>query len=144
IRLFDVEGPLSTRRAPGLVAPITFAGEVPPGIEVVPVIYLRESALRRGGPEGARDLAAQVWREVDARAREAHLAVRELKMDCDWSEGTRAAYFTFLATLRDLARPTGITLSATIRLHQIKYRERTGVPPVDRGMLMFYNIGRIG
>jgi hypothetical protein len=24
----------------------------------------------------------------------------------------------------------------------VKYRERTGVPPVDRGMLMFYNMGR--
>jgi hypothetical protein len=24
----------------------------------------------------------------------------------------------------------------------VKYRERTGVPPVDRGMLMFYNMGK--
>ena len=35
----------------------------------------------------------------------------------------------------------GIKVSATIRLHQIKYFEQTGVPPVNRGMLMFYNMG---
>jgi hypothetical protein len=34
-----------------------------------------------------------------------------------------------------------LPLSATIRLHQVKYRERTGVPPVSRGTLMFYNMG---
>ena len=34
-------------------------------------------------------------------------------------------------------------LSATIRLHQVKYREKTGVPPVDYGVLMYYNMGRI-
>ena len=34
-------------------------------------------------------------------------------------------------------------LSATIRLHQYKFPEKTGVPPVSRGMLMFYNTGDI-
>jgi len=36
-----------------------------------------------------------------------------------------------------------IRLSATIRLHQIKYVEKTGVPPVERGMLMYYNMGKV-
>jgi len=35
-----------------------------------------------------------------------------------------------------------VTLSSTIRLHQVKHRETTGVPPVERGMLMFYNMGK--
>ncbi len=34
-----------------------------------------------------------------------------------------------------------MVLSATIRLHQVKYFETTGVPPVKSGMLMFYNTG---
>jgi hypothetical protein len=33
--------------------------------------------------------------------------------------------------------------SATIRLHQVKYFTNTGVPPVDEGVLMFYNMGDI-
>jgi len=36
-----------------------------------------------------------------------------------------------------------IQLSATIRLHQVKYAEITGVPPVDKGMLMVYNMGEV-
>jgi hypothetical protein len=45
--------------------------------------------------------------------------------------------------LQVLAAADGASTSATIRLHQIKYRERTGVPPVARGMLMFYNMGAL-
>jgi hypothetical protein len=32
-------------------------------------------------------------------------------------------------------------LSVTLRLHQYRYPEQTGVPPADRAMLMFYNMG---
>jgi hypothetical protein len=69
--------------------------------------------------------------------------VRELQIDCDWTDLTRAAFFDFVTELRVLVHREGALLSATIRLHQVKYRERTGVPPVDRGMLMFYNMGGI-
>ena len=31
-------------------------------------------------------------------------------------------------------------ISVTIRLHQIKYRDKMGIPPVERGMLMVYNL----
>ena len=34
-------------------------------------------------------------------------------------------------------------MSATIRLHQVKYFEKTGVPNVDEGVLMYYNMGII-
>ncbi|MCB0641076.1 MAG: hypothetical protein KDC44_05525, partial [Phaeodactylibacter sp.] len=39
--------------------------------------------------------------------------------------------------------PFDQSYSATIRLHQIKYFTRTGVPPVDRGMLMYYNMSPV-
>jgi hypothetical protein len=67
-------------------------------------------------------------------------APKEIQLDCDWTESTKTAYFAFLSALK--AKHAGVSLSATIRLHQIKYRERTGVPPIDRGMLMFYNMGK--
>ena len=34
-------------------------------------------------------------------------------------------------------------ISSTIRLHQIKYAQKTGTPPVDKGVLMFYNMGKL-
>jgi hypothetical protein len=39
--------------------------------------------------------------------------------------------------------PPQAQLSATIRLHQIKYADKTGVPPVDKGLLMFYNMSDV-
>jgi len=66
----------------------------------------------------------------------------ELLIDCDWTPSTRAAFFHFLEKLRDYL-PPNCTLSATIRLHQYKFPKNTGVPPVDRGMLMFYNTGDV-
>ena len=63
----------------------------------------------------------------------------EVQFDCDWSISTRAKYFRLLNQIRkELPAPT--RLSATIRLHQIKFYRTTGIPPVERGMLMYYNM----
>lgn len=64
----------------------------------------------------------------------------EIQFDCDWTIATAPKYFYFLNTVNSMLRQRNILLSATIRLHQFKYTEKTGVPPVDRGMLMVYNI----
>jgi hypothetical protein len=64
----------------------------------------------------------------------------EIQIDCDWSLKSRDKYMDFLKLLKN---KYGKTLSATIRLHQIKYFEKTKVPPVDYGVLMLYNIGSV-
>ncbi len=65
-----------------------------------------------------------------------------LLIDCDWTPSTRKSFFLFLQKIRQKLPPE-IPLSATIRLHQYKFPQQTGVPPVDRGMLMFYNTGDV-
>ena len=64
-------------------------------------------------------------------------------MDCDWSDGSRRNYFHFVDLLNRKSKAEHKNVSATIRLHQVKYAERAGIPPVSRGMLMFYNFGPI-
>jgi hypothetical protein len=149
VRLFDVDWD-DTDATPRPVAPLVVAHAaagappLPAHVEPVPVIFIRERVLRRLTPATARQLAGDIWRTVQAKlAAIAPAPARELQIDCDWTDSTRAAYFALLEGLGEHARPAGTTLAATIRLHQIKYRERTGVPPVGRGMLMFYNMGRI-
>ncbi len=66
----------------------------------------------------------------------------ELQFDCDWTPASREAYFAFLRHIRQLSGPS-VPLSATIRLHQYRQPQQTGLPPVDRGMLMYYNMGEI-
>jgi hypothetical protein len=64
----------------------------------------------------------------------------ELQIDCDWSIDTKSNYFKLLENLKNKLNKT---LSATIRLHQIKYYQKTGIPPVDYGVLMYYNMSSI-
>lgn len=139
LRMFDVGW---ADGAPTVLGPLTIpdGAAPPPGVAVVPTVYLTNEVFKQLDDAGAPALAALVVREVAARAARLGVTPRELQLDCDWTDTTRARYFGFLTALR-AAVAAGTTLSATIRLHQIKYRERTGVPPVDRGMLMFYNMG---
>lgn len=138
VRYFDVdweEGPgpipVGALQEPG---PDSFGGEV------VPVVFLTNRTFEQLPEEETDTLARKTARKL----REMHGArlLQEVQMDCDWTAGTRERYFEFLRKLRNYL-PEGLTLSATIRLHQVKFREQTGVPPVDRGMLMYYNMGRV-
>lgn len=59
----------------------------------------------------------------------------EIQIDCDWTPSTRDAYFNFLSTLKNTTQEK---VSCTLRLHQIKDCQTTGIPPVDKGFLMCY------
>jgi hypothetical protein len=64
--------------------------------------------------------------------------VEEILIDCDWTASTRAKFFDLIAQLKTLSNKK---ITATIRLHQIKFKEKTGIPPADKGLLMAYNTG---
>ncbi len=141
-RFFDVDWDAQARAARP-VAPIEFKAPMPADVEVVPVVYLANAVFLRIGAGDAEKLADQVWRKTARMSKEQGVRFKELQVDCDWSDKSRARFFAFAALLRKRAALEGVALSATIRLHQVKYFGRTGVPPVDRGMLMFYNMGRL-
>ena len=149
IRFFDVDwAPGDT--APSPVAPVRL-DTLPAGISMVPVVYIRNRVFEQMTPAGVPVFAARVAglvREMATATRAGDTTGRRLvtssapetQFDCDWTEGTKARYFAFLEAYRRL---TGQTLSATIRLHQVKYPDRSGIPPVNYGVLMFYNMGPI-
>ena len=64
--------------------------------------------------------------------------IEEIQIDCDWTAATHEKYFLFLKNFKSLY-PDKI-ISATIRLYPYKYYDKTGVPPVDKGLLMCYNL----
>ncbi len=107
------------------------------------MVFIRARALGHLDGPATAALAENIWRKVSEMVPRLGRRSGELQFDCDWSDATRDRFFALLTAVGERARPAGITLSATIRLHQVKYRERTGVPPVERGMLMFYNMGRV-
>ncbi len=142
LRMFDVAWQDERAQQVGKVT-LADGAELPSGragpLEIVPVVFVREEVLRKLSREARAELTVELWKEVAARAAAMGFTPKELQLDCDWTDGTREAFFAMLAQLKALS---GLPLSATIRLHQVKYRERTGVPPVERGMLMFYNMGK--
>ena len=142
VRFFDVEwdGPLG---APRPVAPLEADAPFPASVEVVPVVYLTNAVFLNLPYPEIQALSDAVWVKVEGIAARTGVSIHELQIDCDWSDASRRGYFHFAALLRQKLAARRAALSATIRLHQVKYVERTGLPPVDRGMLMFYNFGRI-
>ena len=140
IRFFDIEYDEISKN-PMPVGTIRFANKVPEGIDVVPVIYITNKTLQKTADGSMVGLTSNLHQLVKSIAAQNAIKFTELQIDCDWSETTREKYFRLLKLLK--AELKDCNLSATIRLHQVKYDKITGVPPVDRGMLMFYNMGKV-
>ncbi len=143
VRVFDIEWN-ATEQAPRMLGRLTAAPDqrVPPGVEIVPVVFIRQELFKHLDAAAGAQLARQTWAEAKRRAEMLgglYSSPRELQLDCDWTDSSKDRFFGFV---RDVKRASNVTLSSTIRLHQIKYREKTGVPPVERGVLMFYNMGK--
>jgi hypothetical protein len=137
-RYFDVDF-LPGDSIPNAIAPITFdSNNTVTGI--VPVIYLKNRTLERLDSAGLKMLSEKVYSLVAGINRWANVHPAEIQFDCDWTETTKDKYFLFLKHYKFLSKQI---ISATIRLHQVKYPGTTGIPPVDYGVLMYYNMGDI-
>lgn len=135
IKAFDIDWNFATNK-PVLKAPIMFQDTIPPNLILVPAIFITNQTLKQIADNYLNDFADFVQSQLETIWQGRYYP--EVQFDCDWTNNTRAKYFKFLDLYRKHSQ--GKTLSATIRLHQIKFAHKTGIPPVDRGMLMFYNM----
>lgn len=104
-----------------------------PTTNIAPVVYIDNSVFVH---EKSKPLAKKLFNLLQKEAQK-HFNYYEVQFDCDWSSKTRNNYFDFLKEFKKLSHKK---LSSTIRLHQIKYHHNTGIPPVDYGLLMYYNM----
>ncbi len=136
VRLFDVD--VNGKEAVPVGQIQSFCREQLPSddVEVIPVVFItNRTFLDYSDDESIARLASNVYSAVGHFMREAGVDYHEIQIDCDWTGRTRSAYFRFLETL---AEQSGRKISCTLRLHQIRDRQTTGVPPVVRGSLMCY------
>lgn len=123
------------------------------GRAIIPCVFLTNSVFQRISEEKLDWLAQQTAKALANVGEQFPMFTgptihrlgnqpTEIQFDCDWTGGTRVAFFSFLQKIR-LLLPPHTRISATIRLHQYKFPDRTGVPPADRGLLMLYNTGDI-
>lgn len=108
--------------------------------ELVPTVFVHNDALSGLSGDGIDSLADNInflTNKYLDRDRSRTWRIEELQIDCDWSDKNRDTYFQLL---RKLKQKWGRKISCTLRLYPFKYRDRMGVPPVDRVMLMCYNL----
>jgi hypothetical protein len=143
VKFFDVDWDYKTN-APVPLASILWDSRPPDGIEIVPTVFITNRVFQQLPIQEIPALTSQLDQKIfDLLDQADHPRISEVQLDCDWTQSTREHYFRLLKSLKSRLSEKGIQLSATIRLHQVKYPQQTGVPPADRGMLMFYNMGDV-
>ena len=136
VRLFDVD--VEGGRAVPIGQIQSFGKEQLPGdsVEVIPVVFITNQTFWKYVDDAdIEQLAANVNRSVEHIMQLSEVDYKEIQIDCDWTERTKRPYFSFL---EKLATQSQRNISCTLRLHQIHDKEKTGVPPVERGSLMCY------
>ncbi len=140
VRFFDVDwDALSETVVP--VAPVEIDTTHLSKFEIIPVIFITNRTFLNAPAGEIAEMAEKVFLKIEKlKDGFQNGNFTEIQFDCDWTERTAQAYFSFLKQIKKRLKEE-TELSATIRLHQVKFFEKTGVPPVDRGLLMFYNMG---
>ena len=136
VRLFDVDIDGGVALPVGQIQ--SFGRDQLPNdsVEVIPVVFITNRTFYDyTDDEAVGKLASNVNKSIHYIMQEAGVDYGEIQIDCDWTERTKRPYFRFLEQLAD---SSGCRLSCTLRLHQIRDREKTGVPPVEHGSLMCY------
>mgnify|MGYP004579349175 FL=1 len=132
IRYFDVVADQSGRAVPN--ATLKFATDVPQGIDIVPTVFVMPECLRQ---DRSRLASLIVKRVVQMNETNNVYNVKEIQIDCDWTQSTRQLYAEFMQAMMRECHSRHLKLSSTIRLHQLAQTP----PPADRGVLMMYNTG---
>lgn len=144
IKFFDIEWD-EPSRSPRPVAKLRNTGyTLKKDMFVIPTVFITNECMQKMEPSKIGELANNIY-SLTLSIIEANgfNSIAEIQFDCDWTASSKDNYFSLLATTRSLWNKTKIPLSATIRLYQVKFLARAGTPPVDKGLLMCYNMGNL-
>jgi hypothetical protein len=141
VKYFDVLWNAQQNQA-APVAKIRFKQAIPTYLKIVPVVFITNNALLKTHADSIIKIANKIASLIQSYQPVIKNRISEIQIDCDWTLSTKEKYFSLLKALKRQF-PNETQWSATIRLHQIKYATTTGIPPVNKGMLMYYNMGNI-
>ena len=127
------------------IAVVSWKDEPLPDVKYTPVVFIDQKVFTHyaGGElkyDDCKGLAEGVYSLVLSAWEYKKLPLDEIQIDCDWTNSTSTPYFVFLKILKEVSRKK---ISVTLRLDQVKNHSLTGVPPVDEGILMAYNMGNL-
>ena len=141
LKFFDVDWDEALKQ-PKPLAQVRMVDSAYKKFKIIPTIFITNACIQKINSTQVEELAKNLMKLLKQIIFSNNFnEIPEIQFDCDWTESSREKYFRLLKNFRAL-KPNA-ALSATIRLHQIKYIAKTGVPPVDRGLLMCYNMGNL-
>jgi hypothetical protein len=105
--------------------------------QIVPTVFITNRTFLYIKKEEITFLAKNISDLIQKKASEFDLKTNnEIQIDCDWTAGTKDDYFKFL---KELQKVSGREITCTLRLHQVKDKNQTGIPPVKKVYLMCYS-----
>lgn len=143
VKFFDVDWNEESHAAQP-VAKSIFSQKPPYGIAIIPVVFITQEPFQYLDKAGIDSLAKNTAALLASIAANDSLQLsNEVQLDCDWTQTTRNKYFYLLNKLKEQPFFQKKIISATIRLHQVKFVSQVGIPPVNKGLLMCYNMGNL-
>ena len=140
IRFFDVDwNPGLSSAVP--VGDVAIESKNINNVDIIPVVFITNRTLLNISDSAISRLSFNIHDKICSKFRNfTNQTLKEIQLDCDWTETTRDKYFSLIEQIKKLSLSEHVEITATIRLHQVKYYRMTGVPPIKRGTLMFYNM----
>lgn len=105
--------------------------------QIVPTVFITNQTFLHIQKEEIHFLAESIHQLIQKKAKDYQLKINnEIQIDCDWTAGTKDDYFEFLKELKKISEKD---ITCTLRLHQVKDKILTGIPPVEKVYLMCYS-----
>lgn len=114
-------------------------------LKVIPVIFIKNGIFMYNDEKSLDKLADNMAYLINKYSEDVDYSGHktqvfnydEIQIDCDWTASTKEKYFYLLEKIKEL---THKNISCTLRLYPYKYPDKMGVPPVDKAILMCYNL----
>lgn len=144
VKFFDVDWDETTQLAVPEAKLQSSVNPVTNNFRIIPTVFITNNAIQKTGIPQIGDLSNNICSLIQQiKLSNRFDTIIEIQIDCDWTASTKEKYFDLLKKIRAKWQDSHIPVSATIRLHQIKFISKTGIPPVDKGLLMCYNMGNM-
>jgi len=140
VKFFEVETTPSMGIFPTAKSNLNFRYNSNDSVTIVPTVYIRNEVFlenNRGAIDSLADNVNFLIGKYQKEKFENSPPFSEYQMDCDWTLKSKENYFYFLKRLKAISKKK---ISCTLRLYPYKYSKKMGIPPVDKAMLMCYNL----
>ena len=134
VRFFDVDYVKNVRKPIGIIRNFKVNSTFE---KYIPTVFITNQTFQNATEVDVKNLAANVYQLINEIAKSGELLdYKTIQIDCDWTKNTQKNYFTFL---RELEKVSKKEVSVTLRLHQVKFKDREAIPPVNHLVLMCYS-----